>query len=222
VPPAQRRRRPSKRRRENISANQVVADQVRQLRERRGGMSQQALADKLGWTQSAVARLESGRRTISVGDLLALSWALDVAPIYLLAGSFQTEDVPVHKTLRVSPQHMKRWISGSEPLPGLNYRAYFENIPDDEWIARYGRSVEPGVIKSAEAQVAEIAALYERAEELLASGAARLPGNENIELSAEREAELAEERQNRLSELEATVRAKGRQRKVRGEGDDVS
>jgi transcriptional regulator with XRE-family HTH domain len=214
-------RRQTKRRKMNETADQVVADQVKTLRERRG-MSQQRLADALGWTQSAIARLESGRRTISVRDLLALGWALDVAPVYLLAGSFQAGDVPVHKTLRVSPQHMKRWISGSEPLPGLNYRAYFENIPDDEWLARYGRSVEPGVIKSAEAQVAELAALYERAEEVLASGATRLPGNENIELSAERQAELAEERQKRLSELEATRRAKGRQRKVKGEGDDAS
>jgi transcriptional regulator with XRE-family HTH domain len=188
-----------KRRRTSQTADQVVADQVKSLRARNGGMSQQELADALGWTQSAIARLESGRRSISVGDLLALAWALNVAPVYLLDGSFQTGDVPIHRTLRVPTQHMRKWIRGGEPLPGSDYRAYYENIPDDEWIERYG---------PIDQQRSEAAVVYEKAEELLASGAARRPGTENLKLTPEREAELAAERQQRTAELKAARRAK--------------
>jgi transcriptional regulator with XRE-family HTH domain len=204
--PSRQRKRPP-RRKTNQTADQVVADQVKRLRERRG-TSQQALADLLGWTQSAVARLESGDRKISVGELLALAWALDVAPVYLLAGSFQTADVPVHKTLRVPPTHMRKWIRGGEPLPGSNYRAYFENIPDDEWIERYGPVDE---------QRADAAEHWEKAEELLASGATRQPGHEDVEVSAERELELAEERRRRRDQLTASRKARGT-RKERNDG----
>jgi transcriptional regulator with XRE-family HTH domain len=212
VAPPKRRSRQSTESRQKLTADQVVADQVKTLRERHG-ISQQRLADTLGWTQSAVARLENGRRTISVSDLLALAWALDVAPVYLLAGSFQTGDVPIHETLRVPPQHMRKWIRGGEPLPGSNYRAYFENMPDDEWAERYG---------PVEQQRHEAAAVYEQAEELLESGASRRPGHEDSEISPEREAELAEERRLRSTQLAAATRAKKRANRARKEKDDAS
>jgi len=185
------------RRKANLTADQVVADSVRAVRERHG-TSQQELADALGWTQSTVARIESGQRAISIGELVALSWALNVAPAYLLSGSFQSGAVPVHKTLQVPPAHMLKWVRGGEPLPGLNYRRYFENIPDSEWIERYGPIDE---------QRAQAAAGYERAEELLASGAVeRTPGAEAA-LEPERRAELAKERTTRRRQLDATRKA---------------
>lgn len=132
-----RPRKQSARRRQNTTVDQVIGDQVRTLRRE---ISQQELADRLGWTQSTVARIESGKRAVSVSDLLALSWALDVAPVYLLAGSFQDDDVPVVKTLRVPPEHMLSWIRGVEPLPNAGprgHRAYFTNMPDLEWLDRF-------------------------------------------------------------------------------------
>jgi transcriptional regulator with XRE-family HTH domain len=202
--PRTRQKRP--RRAQNLTADQVIADQVRSLRR---GMSQQALADKLGWKQSTIARIESGDRAISVGDLLALSWALNVAPAYLLAGSFQSGDVPIHETLRVPPKHMLSWIRGGEPLPGLDYRAYFENIPDDEWLEAYGPVAE---------QRNRAARSYASTEKLLATGAVeRTPGREQT-LSPERRAELAEERAERTRQLAASQRAKESARKRTAKG----
>lgn len=197
-------RRQRKRRRSNVSADQVVGDSCKALRERRG-LSQQRLADDLGWNQSTIARIEAGQRSVSVADLLGLCWALNVAPIYMLDGSFQTGDVPVHEGIRVPTPHMRAWIRGGEPLPGMNYRAYFENIPDDEWLKSYGPVSE---------QRAASAQHWEQAEELLASGASVRPGREQeeAELSPELRAELAEERRIRKAELDAarrTRRAKG-------------
>jgi transcriptional regulator with XRE-family HTH domain len=137
VPEQPKRRKPTRRRPKNQTADQVVADQVRRLRERRG-ITQQELADKLGWPQSTIARLELGNRSISVSDLLALCWALDVAPVYMLDGSFQTGDIPIRAGLRVPTERVRWWIRGGEPLPGSDYRAYIENIPDDEWLELHG------------------------------------------------------------------------------------
>lgn len=178
-----------------LTADHVVGAGVRALRERRG-ISQQELGDALGWPQSTVARLELGKRPVSVSDLLALAWALDVAPVYLLDGSFQTSDVPVQQTLRIPTPHARKWIRGGEPLPGLNYRAYFENIPDDEWSARYG---------SLEDQRAAAAFRYEQADIPLEAGE-RGPGPE---LSPEDEERLAEERRLRQEQLRASKKAGG-------------
>jgi transcriptional regulator with XRE-family HTH domain len=187
------KRQPKKRRQANLTADQVVADQVRWLREHRN-ISQQRLADSLGWTQSQVARLELGRRSVTVADLLALAWALDVAPVYLLAGSFNSSgDVPVTEQLRVSPADMKHWIRGGTPLPGTDYRRYFENIPDDEWFAN----------REASEQRREMAEYWEQAEQVLASGGSRMPGSEREDTP-----ELAEERERRRNQLDAAKRTR--------------
>jgi transcriptional regulator with XRE-family HTH domain len=197
-----RQRRKRTRRRENLTADQVVADAVKYLRGRRG-ITQQELADEIGWPQSTVARIELGERAISVADLLSLAWALNVAPGYLLAGSFQDADVPVHETVRVRPDHMLSWVRGYEPLPGLDYRVFIENMPDREWFRR----MQPG-------SVAEEAAYWQHAEELLAAGAVEsTPGAEQA-LDPARRAELADERAARKKQLEATRRA----RKKRSDG----
>jgi transcriptional regulator with XRE-family HTH domain len=128
-------RRPATRRRANITADQVVADQIKALRDRRG-KSQQWLADKIGETQSTVARIESGKRTIAVGELLRISWALDVAPVHLLAASFRPADIPIVDTLRVSPKEARAWVRGNLPIVGSDVRSYFENISDEEAAAR--------------------------------------------------------------------------------------
>jgi transcriptional regulator with XRE-family HTH domain len=130
-----RARRRNRRRRGNLTADQVVADQIRALRDRRG-KSQQELADALGWTQSIVARIESGGRTISVSELLQISWALDVAPVHLLAASFRPQEVPVYETVRLAPSDARAWIRGETPIPGGNARSYYENVSDEEWDER--------------------------------------------------------------------------------------
>lgn len=193
----QRRRRERK---EYVTADQVVADAVFTLRKRRG-ITQQQLADELDWPQSTIARIELGERAIGVSDLLALAWALDVAPAYLLAGSFQDADVPVHQKLKVPPAHMLRWIRGGEPLPGLDYRRYYENIPDDEWLASFGPIAE---------QRAAAASTYERAEKLLEAGAVEKTEGALEKLSPKRQAELLAEQEQRRKQLAASRRARKR------------
>jgi transcriptional regulator with XRE-family HTH domain len=68
--------------------SQVVADNVRRLREARK-RSQVALAGDvrrqgLDWTQSTVSQVELGARHVNVDELLALAAALEVSPVDLL------------------------------------------------------------------------------------------------------------------------------------------
>lgn len=199
MPEPDKRRQPAKRRPKNLTADQVVADQVRHLRGR-SGLTQQELADTLGWTQSQVARLELGKRAVTVADLLALSWALDVAPIYLLAGSF-TGEIPVIEQLRVPAGDLREWIRGYDPLPGMNYRRFFENIPDDEWLAVYGDKLEQ---RRGQAQI------YEQLEQVLEAGGSRRPGSDRV-LTAEQEVSAAEERARRKQQLDAAKKTRKRQ-----------
>jgi transcriptional regulator with XRE-family HTH domain len=69
--------------------NEAIARRVRRLREERG-WTQDRLADRLreagftGWSRSMVAALETRRRQVSAGDLIALSAALGVPPADLV------------------------------------------------------------------------------------------------------------------------------------------
>jgi hypothetical protein len=99
---------------------------------------------------------------------------------------------------------MLKWVRGGEPLPGLDYRRYFENIPDDEWIERYGPVAE---------QRAEAAAAYERLDELLASGAVERTPGRYAQLSPEKRQQLDKERAARRKQLDATRRASKREEK---------
>jgi len=47
-------------------------------------ITQQQLAEKLGWSRNQVANVESGRRQIQVIDLLLFAKALNVSPMTLL------------------------------------------------------------------------------------------------------------------------------------------
>jgi transcriptional regulator with XRE-family HTH domain len=119
------------------SPDRVAAAQVRALR-RRQGLSQQRLAERvsglgLPLRQAAVARLEAGRtRNLSVADLFAFAAALDVAPVHLLAASFDEEDVPVVGKVSLSPRHCRDWIRGRRALPDADARAYQEQVAAEE------------------------------------------------------------------------------------------
>jgi transcriptional regulator with XRE-family HTH domain len=123
---APRKRATPKTRRTVQTLDSVIAQQIKALRHKRG-TSQQELAKRIRETQSTVARIESGRRAITVEELLRIAAALDVAPVELLAGSFEPADVPVLGQLRLSPREARRWIRGDSPIPNSDEQAYFEN-----------------------------------------------------------------------------------------------
>ena len=95
-----------------------VGQRVKDVRVVKGWSAQQ-LADateSLGFPikRSTIASLETGRRGVSLPDLLALAWALDVPPVMLLADFESERDVfpylPGGESLR--PTEFLTWWAG--------------------------------------------------------------------------------------------------------------
>lgn len=116
----------------------AVRARVKELRGRKG-WSGAELGKKLSalgvpWNRSVVANFESGRRpAVSVQELLALAYVLDVAPVNLLV---PLDSEPYRITPEGADVHSSgdvwRWIRGEQPLPGATAageRIYFAEAP---------------------------------------------------------------------------------------------
>ena len=110
---------------------------VRTLREHQG-LSQQDLADRLkelgiAMDRSAIARLENGRRGISVPEMLFLALALSVAPVHLLVNPDSDEPIAVIPDgLPHPPAEIRAWIRGELPISPQNVKTYFTEAPLSE------------------------------------------------------------------------------------------
>lgn len=99
----------------------VIARQVRQLRDSYN-WSAERLANEMTqagapWDRTIVANLENGRRsTVSVAELLALAYVLDVPPISLLAPLGKDETVTVLPGLDLRPYELRAWLIGASRL----------------------------------------------------------------------------------------------------------
>jgi transcriptional regulator with XRE-family HTH domain len=99
--------------------SQVVADNVKGLREKKGH-SQVRLADVvkkqgLDWTQSTVSQVELGARHVNVDELLALAAALEVTPQDLLdptttSGDAHAVDLGMGRLTK--EQFVHEWVRG--------------------------------------------------------------------------------------------------------------
>jgi transcriptional regulator with XRE-family HTH domain len=117
----------------------VVASNVKLWRRRRG-LDQQGLADRLselGWTvdRTAVTRIETNDRKVTVDDLALLAVALNVpVPLLMLPVHVETfADValtPKGPTAAVYPWLMWEWMLGNEALPGPDW---IGQTGDVEW-----------------------------------------------------------------------------------------
>lgn len=111
---------------------------MRELREKRRMTAKQLAARmaQLGikWDRSIVANLEIGRRSlVSVEELLALAYVLDVSPVHLLI-PLGDEWYAVTPTQAVYSGRAREWIRGTHPLPSTDPRLYFAEVPTEEYV----------------------------------------------------------------------------------------
>lgn len=116
-----------------------IASRRRQL-----GWSQRRLAEQLAqigvrFGQDQVAKLETGRREIKLGDLVAFAAALNTTPARLLAGAFTPGRRPVSVTseLTVTRRRFRQWATGNDPLPRPSQ---WENMTRESWTASFRRA----------------------------------------------------------------------------------
>jgi transcriptional regulator with XRE-family HTH domain len=117
--------------------DQSVARRVRQLRERHG-MTQQDLATALSnWgmpiDRSAIARLENGKRAVSLEEAMRLAFVLHVAPVHLLVDPDNDEPIAPTAGAELKPWEARAWIRGQRPMMGQDPRSYFTNVPTSEF-----------------------------------------------------------------------------------------
>lgn len=123
------------------SPHRGIADRVRELRRNRG-MSAQALSERMNavgvpWDRHIVANLETGRRAaVTVEELLALAYVLEVAPVHLIVPT-DGDDEPYRVTPAGVPEvtrsRVRHWVRGFQELPGQDHRRYFSEVPPHEF-----------------------------------------------------------------------------------------
>ena len=112
----------------------------------RKGWTQKQLASRLAKLglhvhQTTVGKWEAGERRIALDEALAISVALDVCAVHLVAGSYSdaTPDNPTialsERTPPVSAREMRMWLRGQQPLWGQDERRYYMEVAPDEWLA---------------------------------------------------------------------------------------
>jgi transcriptional regulator with XRE-family HTH domain len=130
----------------SLTFDQTVARRVRALRERHG-WSQQDLVDKLKnfgmpIDRSAVARLENGRRAVSLEEAMRLAFALNVAPVHLLVDPDSDEPIVPVVGHELEPWAARAWIRGQKPIMWQEPRVYFSEIPKSEFEAMRAGTVD--------------------------------------------------------------------------------
>jgi transcriptional regulator with XRE-family HTH domain len=87
-------------------------------------------------TENVIENIEGGRRRggkrtrdITVDELLALAYALDVTPLYLICGLDDTAEIPVTSQLSATALEARNWIQGFGALPGMDDEEYVMSLP---------------------------------------------------------------------------------------------
>lgn len=119
----------------------TIAQRVRVVRKRRDWSAEDLAAAMrsvgIPWERGVVAKLEAGRREqVTVDEVLALAWCLDVAVVDLITDPAGSPDLPYQLAPEV-PAHpvsdVRAWISGGYALPGVDERRYLLERPVTEW-----------------------------------------------------------------------------------------
>ncbi len=116
--------------------SEIFAGEVRATRERKG-WTQQQLASRLSALdcpidRSTIAKIESGKRRVSLDEAFAFAAALGVSPAALALPRGSDTDVRVAPKLTVRGFEAHRWIQGRAPLLDDDERFYNDARPDFE------------------------------------------------------------------------------------------
>ena len=125
----------------SLSVSECFARRLPAARAARG-LSQRRLAQDLraaglGIDHSALARIESGARNVSLDEAFAIALALNVSPLSMFAPREPAPRVRIAPSVDMAPGDLRRWVRGLAPArPGDKWRRpYFEEVSDEEWEA---------------------------------------------------------------------------------------
>lgn len=138
----------------HLRPTEAIARRLRDARTRRG-WSARELADRcaaVGMTnldRTTITNIEIGRRQkVSVEEVLALAYVLDIAPIHLMVPlSAMVREDPKdpqsserESVYKITPERfafgpavVRAWIRGDFALPTTDPRFYYSEVPAEEW-----------------------------------------------------------------------------------------
>jgi transcriptional regulator with XRE-family HTH domain len=113
----------------------TARENLRGLRRSRG-LTQQDLVVRLRQLgveldRSSIAKVEAGKRELTLTETFAVAWALDVAPIHLLVPIDGDEPIEIGPKMQASPAEVRAWIRGQSPL-FQDPRRYYTAVPTSE------------------------------------------------------------------------------------------
>lgn len=118
------------------SPSQVFGPYVRSTRKVKE-WSQQDLAERLEelghpLDRSAIARIETGGRAVSLDEALAICAALGVSPVHMIVPQAHEDFVAIAPKLRPPGLAARSWIRGERPLDITDDRAFWQQIAEAE------------------------------------------------------------------------------------------
>ncbi|MFC9089974.1 helix-turn-helix domain-containing protein [Nocardiopsis dassonvillei] len=125
------------------SPTEVIAQRVKEVRRKRG-LSAAALAAKMTeagvpWDRGILANLENGRRrNVSVTELFALAYVLDVSPLHLAVPLEDEAPYLFTPEREVPAVAARRLIRGFHHLPEQDWRAFITEVPESEAVVSDG------------------------------------------------------------------------------------
>jgi transcriptional regulator with XRE-family HTH domain len=113
---------------------ETTIQRIREIRLARG-MTQQQLAERLSVLgspthQTSVARVESGKRELTLYEAFQYAYALDVAPVHLFVPTDSDELISIGPNMEAPPDHVREWIRGNWPFG--DPRLYRSQVPLNE------------------------------------------------------------------------------------------
>jgi len=119
-------------------ATAVIAAKVLELRKGRGWSADELAirmtAAGIAWTRLVVTKLETGRRmSVSVEELLALAYVLDVAPVHLMIPWDDDAPCQVTPALTWHAEKVRQWACGTlegANMPGVARLRYLAQRPE--------------------------------------------------------------------------------------------
>ena len=115
----------------------IAIERIRQLRKRHA-FTQQDLADRLNLLgahtdRAAVAKVELGKRGLSLNELFQYAMALDVAPVHLVASPDSDDPISLGPNMECTPDEMRAWVRGQRPFLWQDVRTYYSEVPKKEF-----------------------------------------------------------------------------------------
>jgi transcriptional regulator with XRE-family HTH domain len=121
-----------------------LGEQLARFRSRQGLTADQ-LAERVVqiggpvYDRATISKIENGQRGVGLNEAFIFAAALRVAPINLFVPIDNDQKFELTAAISTTPGYARPWVCGTHPLPGLEDKAFWTEVPDELWRKRSAR-----------------------------------------------------------------------------------